>query len=79
MSGDNGGSAAAVEAEAHYRLRRLTTGNRELDDILGGGIPENSINILMGEPGSGKTILAEELIFANAAAGGDDEQRQIDR
>src|SRR6185369_7446385 len=55
----------------------LTTGNRELDDIRGGGIPENSINILMGEPGSGKTILAEELIFANAAGGEGDGQRQI--
>lgn len=47
-------------------ITRLTTGNPELDDILGGGIPENSINIVMGEPGSGKTTLAEELVFANA-------------
>src|SRR3954464_11486937 len=47
-------------------LPRLTTGNSELDLILGGGFPANSINILMGEPGSGKTILAEHLVFANA-------------
>jgi circadian clock protein KaiC len=47
-------------------MRRLTTGSRELDEILGGGIPENSVNIIMGEPGSGKTILAEKLMFANA-------------
>lgn len=47
-------------------IGRLTTGNRELDDILGGGLPEASLNIIMGEPGSGKTALAEELIFANA-------------
>ena len=47
-------------------LPRLSTGNAELDDILGGGFPANSINILMGEPGSGKTILAERLMFANA-------------
>lgn len=47
-------------------LARVTTGNVQLDDILGGGFPANSINILMGEPGSGKTILAERLIFANA-------------
>ena len=51
-------------------LPRLTTGNPELDDILGGGFPQNSINILMGEPGSGKTILAEQMMFANAEAGG---------
>jgi circadian clock protein KaiC len=45
---------------------RLSSGNAQLDAILGGGFPANSINIVMGEPGSGKTILAERLIFANA-------------
>src|SRR4051794_30739126 len=48
---------------------RLTSGNREADYILGGGFPANSINIVMGHPGSGKTIFAEQLIFHNA---GDD-------
>ena len=47
-------------------IKRLATGSRELDEILDGGIPENSINIIMGEPGSGKTALAEALMFANA-------------
>jgi circadian clock protein KaiC len=48
---------------------RLSAGNVEADHILGGGFPENSINIVMGHPGSGKTIFAEQLIFHNA---GDD-------
>jgi circadian clock protein KaiC len=47
-------------------MTRLTTGSRELDEILDGGLPEGSINIIMGEPGSGKTTLAEKLVFANA-------------
>ena len=51
-------------------LPRLTTGSDQLDDILGGGFPANSLNIVMGEPGSGKTILVERLMFANAEKGG---------
>ena len=50
-------------------MQRITTGNPEADLVLGGGFPVNSINILMGEPGTGKTVFAEQLLFANA--GGD--------
>lgn len=48
---------------------RMSSGNPEADHILGGGFPANSINVVMGHPGSGKTIFAEQLIFHNA---GDD-------
>ena len=51
---------------------RMSAGNVEADHILGGGFPANSINIIMGHPGSGKTIFAEQLIFHNA-----DEERPI--
>lgn len=47
---------------------RMSSGNAEADHILGGGFPANSINIIMGHPGSGKTIFAEQLIFENAAS-----------
>jgi circadian clock protein KaiC len=47
-------------------IRKLPTGVRGLDDILGGGIPEYSFNIIAGQPGSGKTTLAHQIIFANA-------------
>jgi circadian clock protein KaiC len=39
-----------------------------LDEILGGGIAEYSFNIIAGAPGTGKTTLAEQVIFANATA-----------
>jgi circadian clock protein KaiC len=71
MSNEARGSRGQGAEES--AIRRLTTGSRELDEILGGGVPENSINIVMGEPGSGKTTLAEEFIFANA----DDERRPM--
>lgn len=45
---------------------RLRSGQPRLDVILDGGLPENAINLLIGVPGSGKTILAEQYVFANA-------------
>jgi circadian clock protein KaiC len=37
-----------------------------LDTVLGGGLPEFSFNLIAGGPGSGKTILAHQIMFANA-------------
>ena len=45
---------------------RVATGCVGLDEILHGGIPANTITVLMGAPGTGKTIMAEELAFCNA-------------
>lgn len=37
-----------------------------LDRVLGGGLPEYSFNLIAGGPGSGKTTLAHQIIFANS-------------
>jgi len=47
-------------------IRKLPTGVPGLDEILGGGLPEFSFNIIAGAPGGGKTTLAHQIIFANA-------------
>jgi circadian clock protein KaiC len=47
-------------------LRRVTTGNPGADAILGGGFPSNSINVIMGAPGTGKTMFAQQLALHNA-------------
>lgn len=47
-------------------LETLTTGVPGLDDILGGGLPALSFNLIAGGPGSGKTTLAMQILFANA-------------
>lgn len=54
------------KAAAKVALRRLPTGVRGLDEILGGGIPEFSFNVIAGAPGCGKTTLAHQIVFANA-------------
>src|SRR5687768_9511052 len=48
-------------------IRKLPTGVPGLDEILGGGLPEYSFNILAGAPGCGKTTLAHQIMFANAS------------
>jgi circadian clock protein KaiC len=48
------------------QIRPIPTGVRGLDDILGGGIPELSFNIIGGSPGCGKTTIAHQIVFANA-------------
>jgi circadian clock protein KaiC len=47
-------------------IRQLPTGVPGLDEILGGGLPEFSFNIIAGAPGCGKTTLAHQIMFANA-------------
>lgn len=48
-------------------INRLPSGVSKLDDILGGGWPEYSFNLIVGEPGCGKTTLAHQFMFANAS------------
>jgi len=45
---------------------RLPTHIVALDQVLGGGIPAYSTCIVAGAPGTGKTILAQQILFANA-------------
>ena len=51
---------------AKATINRLHTGIPGLDEVLGGGLPEFSFNVLAGPPGSGKTTLAHQLMFALA-------------
>lgn len=44
-------------------IKLLPTGIPHLDDILDGGIPIYSLNILGGQPGAGKTILSQHILF----------------
>jgi circadian clock protein KaiC len=48
---------------------RLLSGHAPLDEVLGGGLPANAISLIMGRPGSGKTILAQQYAFRNGQPG----------
>jgi circadian clock protein KaiC len=45
---------------------RIPTGVRNLDEILSGGLPIGTLTVLAGTPGSGKTILSQQIAFQNA-------------
>jgi circadian clock protein KaiC len=49
------------------RIAQLPTGVPGLDLVLGGGLPELSFNLVAGAPGTGKTTLAHQFMFANAS------------
>ncbi len=48
------------------QIDRLSTGVPGLDEVLGGGLPQFSFNLIAGQPGSGKTTLAHQMMFAQA-------------
>jgi circadian clock protein KaiC len=47
-------------------IRNVPTGVPGLDAVLGGGLCEYSFNLIAGAPGSGKTTLVQQILFANA-------------
>ena len=59
-------SKESTSQPAKVKIRLLPTGVRGLDEIMGGGLPEYSFNIIAGAPGCGKTTLAHQILFANA-------------
>lgn len=49
---------------------RISTGDRGLDLILGGGLFRGSVSIIQGSPGAGKTVLANQMAFRHLEHGG---------
>ncbi len=57
-----------MNEQTKVKINQLTTGVPGLDEILCGGLPEFSFNIIAGAPECGKTTMAHQFIFANATA-----------
>jgi circadian clock protein KaiC len=55
--------------ERTLRLHLEGTGDRRFDAVLGGGIPAQSVVVVAGAPGTGKTVLTLQLLFEAARQG----------
>ena len=51
---------------SHAVIEKIITGIPGLDQILQGGIPRFSTLLIAGKPGTGKTILTQNILFNNA-------------
>ncbi|BCS90809.1 MAG: UPF0273 protein [Candidatus Micrarchaeota archaeon] len=60
-------------AEEDYKggvlIEKVSTGIDGLDDMLYGGIPKAAQVLVVGEPGTGKTLMSFETLYRNAQAG----------
>ncbi|MCW4050210.1 MAG: AAA family ATPase [Candidatus Bathyarchaeota archaeon] len=48
---------------------RVKTGVKCLDETLNGGLPEGSMTLIAGNPGTGKTLLSGEFLYEGAQKG----------
>jgi len=53
---------------SNLSIHTIATGVPGFDVVLGGGLPENSFNLVAGGAGSGKTTLVLQTLFTNATA-----------
>ena len=50
-------------------INRISIGINRLDELLNGGLPSNSITLVSGSPGSGKTILCYHYLWEGLNSG----------
>ncbi len=59
-----------VNSEIRNRVTgSIYTGNRELDQAIGGGIPYRTLMLMEGQSASGKSTLSQQLIWGALTAG----------
>ncbi|WP_328708095.1 ATPase domain-containing protein, partial [Pseudomonas ogarae] len=55
----------AAEHRSEYPRLQLTSGIKEMDSLLGGGVEAGSSTLILGPAGTGKSLIS--MIFAAAA------------
>ena len=51
-------------------MKLVKTQIKQLDEILGGGLPDKSVILMLGEPGSGHDTLAQQILYQHALGKG---------
>lgn len=69
VTADELGSPGETVTANQNRLPRIATGVPNLDMVMDGGLPKASVTVVAGAPGSGKTILTQQICFQAAATG----------
>jgi len=57
------------ELTAEKKTTVVSTGNREIDDKMGGGIPLGSLTLIEGSSGAGKSVLAQQMVWGSLQEG----------
>jgi len=64
------GAIMSMGESQHVHVETFSTGSISLDIALGGGIPKGGIIMIGGQPGVGKTVLSQQVMFHLARQGG---------
>ena len=59
----------AAEHQLEFRDQELSSGNAQLDGLLGGGLPAGTSTLMLGPAGTGKSTIATQFAVAAAARG----------
>lgn len=65
-----GSTVKETKLEKPFKLEQITSGVTGLDDLTFGGFIKGGVYLLMGPPGSGKTILGNQICFHHAKDNG---------
>jgi circadian clock protein KaiC len=60
---------SSLRLEQHSSTKRVTSGNAELDRMCGGGFFRDSVTLVSGATGTGKTLLGTHFLAGGVAAG----------
>lgn len=60
---------SSLRLEQHSSTTRVTSGNSELDEMCGGGFFRDSVTLVSGATGTGKTLLVTNFLAGGVSAG----------